>query len=306
MGITERKWLAIPARAFTSDGSSEGVILLSSNLDFRVKQKAIIRSNTKPPLQVEIKRVNPDQSLEVGPVGDPAARTDITQYTLAANSTIETDEQPRSAGPLQELQHTVYEEEPVIAIRTIPVDPQGQHYTTLNPLPVQLNGEVHLDNLNVQLTAKDDDPSPGDVHDAVRIGDGTNEAKVNPDGSLNVVVQNSGGGLAAKNIYAEADAIASGVETTLVTYVVPAMTSAILEKVAVSGENIAKYRILVNGLAIETLRTYFGASLNALSDFTSMNGRGYTLQTGDVVTVSVLHGRLFVGDFSARLQVVES
>jgi hypothetical protein len=44
----------------------------------------------------------------------------------------------------------------------------------------EVNGE-----LEVQLSHQDNVPNLGDVADSVRVGDGTNVLKVNPDGSIN-------------------------------------------------------------------------------------------------------------------------
>jgi hypothetical protein len=140
--------------------------------------------------------------------------------------------------------------------------------------------------------------------DSVRIGDGTDLLDLNPNGSLNAVIQDAADEVTT-NPYGEAAAVPSGVETTLVTYTVPALTQAFLQRAECSGENIGRYKIYVNGSPIACQRTYFGGDLNARFDFVGPQKQTRPLQPGDVVTVTVLHGRPATGAFEARLQVVE-
>lgn len=171
------------------------------------------------------------------------------------------------------------------------------------PVAATFDGDVKVG--DIRITAQDNDPKIGDIHSSVRLSDGDNEASVNPDGSLNVKIVTGGTSSSAKNIYTEALSVPAASLTALGSYVVPSGQTAILEKISVSGENIAKYVVLLNGDPIETLRTYFGASLNALLDFTSASGKGYLLEAGDQLDVQVIHNRPDIGDFNSRIQVVE-
>ncbi len=160
-------------------------------------------------------------------------------------------------------------------------------------------------NFNVQLTHLDDYPFAGDIHDSVRIGDGTDLVQVNPDGSLNVViVPSSSGTEVVKTIYTEVIGIAKAVDTLLVTYTVPVGKTAELLYSDFSGENISEYRILLNSVVIDKKRTYFGAGLNEEFNFKDTRG-GIPLVAGDVVEVKTIHNRPMVGDFNARIQVLE-
>lgn len=154
---------------------------------------------------------------------------------------------------------------------------------------------------NVSI-AVDMDPSEDGVYIADK--DSGNKLKVNADGSINVIASSGLNG-ETKNIFNEIAAIASGSETQIVAYTVPVLKTAILERIFVSGENIAKYQIYVNAIKIDVARTYFGASLTVNLEYISTNSTGYMLDALDVVTVTVLHSRPSVSDFEGRIQIVE-
>lgn len=186
----EKRWEAIAPRSFTADGTSEGVVTLASTLDFHVKQLVIIKASGEDDLvKLEVKRVDSATVLRVGPVGNINARTDISAYTTAASATIEAEEQARSTIPDKEYKRAVFEEEPVVAIRTIGVDRQGNPFGPGNPLSVQLtDGSVNIGTVNaeleVQLSHQDNVPDAGDVADSVQIGDGVETVNVNASNEL--------------------------------------------------------------------------------------------------------------------------
>ena len=128
---------------------------------------------------------------------------------------------------------------------------------------------------------------------------------INPNGSINVVLQASGAPTINKNIYNEVTSIANSVSTSIVTYTVPVSKTADLKRVNVSGTNVAEYSVLVNATRIDKKRTYFGGGLNEVFDFSSFNDNGYGLIAGDQVIVKVIHSRPSLGDFNAGIQVVE-
>jgi hypothetical protein len=107
------------------------------------------------------------------------------------------------------------------------------------------------------------------------------------------------------NIYNEQSAITSGILTTLASYTTPISTNKKLQKIICSGDNVSKYLVYVNGSVIDLNRTYFGGSLNVDFDFTSANDLGYGLSTGDLIEVKVIHNRLTVSDYNARIQILE-
>lgn len=112
---------------------------------------------------------------------------------------------------------------------------------------------------------------------------------------------------AAQNVvinYNEITSVASMVYSTIVTYIVPLSKTAVLQKVFVSGENVAKFDIYINGNIINTRRTNY-TMLNEIFDFLSNNNSGYVISAGDQIIVKVLHDRPNVGNFEGTIQVIE-
>ena len=139
--------------------------------------------------------------------------------------------------------------------------------------------------------------------DNIAISDGTNTLAINPDGSINVQIGTSASQL--KSFYTEVTSVASSTPTTIQTYTVPLSTSAFLQKITLSGSNIATYELLVNAAVIDKKRTWFTGGLNTEFDLSDFSKDGLPLNAGDIVTVRVTHIRPDLGDFNARLQVVE-
>lgn len=204
----EKSLKAISPRAFTANGTNEGVITLSTTSRFKVKQTVIITANTLDALELEVKRVISKTQLRVGPKGGKMKGTeshvDLSAYTTGLSAAIYAEEQPRPNIPEKEIFRAVYEEEPTVAIRTHIVDELGDFFGPGNPLPVVLtDGSINIGTVNaeleVQLSHKDNVPDAGDVADSVRIGDGTYELKINADGSINTV----SAAVSAKNPFIE-------------------------------------------------------------------------------------------------------
>jgi hypothetical protein len=184
----EKRLPAVSIRAFTSDGGTLGRILTTQAQDFKVKQQVILNSNTAGQSRLEVKRVESATVLYVGPISTPiTARSDISNYLVADSASIQADEQPRPTIPEQEIERLTYEEEPTVARRTVLVDALGNKYSDTNPLPVQVDGDINVGDINVRLSHLDNVPNPGDIADSVRVGDGTDLLGINADGSINVV-----------------------------------------------------------------------------------------------------------------------
>lgn len=139
--------------------------------------------------------------------------------------------------------------------------------------------------------------------DSIRIGDGEYLLDINPDGSINTREDLALDEIPI-NAYDESPAVPTGAETPVLTYVVPSGKIGFLYRVEASGENVARYKIQVNGDSIATRRTHHGSGLTTEFDFTTPNKRGTLLQAGDIVQVLALHNRPESGDFEARLQLV--
>lgn len=108
------------------------------------------------------------------------------------------------------------------------------------------------------------------------------------------------------NQYNEVLSVVSGITTTVVTYTVPVGKTNTLERVSVSGENIALFTVLINGTIIDRQRTYFGGELNAQFEYMSTGNFGTVLNAGDVVSVQVLHTRPSSANFEGRIQMSQS
>jgi hypothetical protein len=159
-------------------------------------------------------------------------------------------------------------------------------------LSIEPDGSI---NVNSEIDAADGDN--------IAISNGTNTLAVNPDGSINVAVTSSNPGLVKSN-YNEITSVATSVLSTILTYTAPIGKVTYLQKVEFSGSNIAEYTILINAVVRDKKRTYFGSSLDTVSEF-AIGGVGLPLTVGDIVTLKVIHLRPNVGDFNSRLQVIE-
>ena len=300
----EKKWTLVPPQTITSNGTSDGHITIADTTLFKVKQQILIGSNTVQAFALEVKRINTLTDMELGPKGNIDDRANLTNILTSDSPFIKADIQPRPTISWEDIRRAIFEEEPTVALRTLLVDKLGNKYGLDNPLPVQLSdGSISIGTVNanveVQLSAKDNDPHPGDVHDSIRIGDGTNEAEINPDGSFNVSIVPS----ATQNAYGEVTGVLPSDPTNIVTYVAPADKTSYLQKAFVSGENIAQYKVKLNGTTIDTKRTYFG-ELNEDFDF-SDTARGRLLSPGDTIVIEVTHFRPDPSDFNGRIQTIE-
>lgn len=186
-GLTERRW---PGILLFNVQISNHVITVTDTFGLYAKQVVYLNKIGLDPLELEVKRVLSKTELQVGPVN--AGITKIINPVTYSGGSLIAQEQPRTGPDQDYVLRNVYAEEPIIAIRTANVDRYGQYYTVDNPVPVQLSdGSVNIEtvnaNVSVQLSHKDNDPNPGDVHDSVQIGDGVDILGINPDGSINVV-----------------------------------------------------------------------------------------------------------------------
>ena len=75
-----------------------------------------------------------------------------------------------------------------------------------------------------------------------------------------------------------------------------------MQKIEFSGTNIAEYELVINGNTQDKKRTYFGNSLNGIFDFNN----GLIIPAGQTIEVFVIHNRSNVGDFNARIQILET
>jgi len=144
--------------------------------------------------------------------------------------------------------------------------------------------------IDVSLDASEDNV-------AIQDGDG-DQLAINPDGSINVVLSTSSGQVLSSS-YAEVTGIVNGVTTLINSYL--ASSGDLLQKIEFSGTNIAEYELVIDGLTQDKKRTYFGNSLNGKFDFDN----GLEILVGQLIEIYVVHNRPTVGDFNARIQILE-
>lgn len=134
-----------------------------------------------------------------------------------------------------------------------------------------------------------------------QITDGTDNLEINGDGSINVNVVSASSAGTEISQFSTVSSVASGVLTTILTYIVPLATETYMKRIEVSGTNIATFEVFINTVMIARQRTYFGSALNV--DFDFLQGVKYT--AGTTIEVKVIHQRPSLGDFEARLQINE-
>lgn len=287
----ERKWPAIPARLLTADGNAFGLIQIADTAEFRTKQKIGLKSNTLSPTAYQVKEVISSTQLIVGPIDNKVGRenfSDVSMWTVADGATIHAVEQDKNQIPDKDHYLAVYESDPVVADRVILVDKYGNKYGEGNPLPIAFDGTVAVGNVTIT-------------------DDGGDELQINSDGSINVVIVPSvSGNSIVRNKYGAVAGLAANTQTTVVSYTVPPGRASILQRAVASGENIAKYDVLINGIVQSTLRTYFAGGFNAEFEFTTGQNNGIVLEAGDVVLLRVIHQRPQLADFDGRIQIYEA
>lgn len=302
----EKKWLAIPPTAFTADGTTAGVVTVANAHLFHVKQKVKLYSNTIPDgtaREFIVNRVTKLGTIEVGNIGKNINdRADVSAFTLSDSAQIYADFQDRPTISHDDFDRAVYEEEPAVALRTIGVDAFGEPYSDSNPMPIAFDGTIAIGRVYADITAKDDDPNPGDVHDSVRIGDGTNEVSVNSDGSINVnIVNATPGAQEVISFFSDVSSVVAGVSTDVLTYTVPVGKTFKLYTVEFSGSNTGVFETLINGSTEARKRTYFGGNLFDQFAFNGTGQEGLLLVAGDIIKLTVIHSRPYVGDFEGRV-----
>lgn len=163
MEITEKRLLAVPPKAFIGSGDVYGRAPISDASQFRVKQVVTVVATGQPILVLEVKRVESPTSIILGPKGGSIdTRTDLSAYSIGNSAFVFADEQTRPVVPIQDIQRAVYEEEPAVAIRTLPVDQYGTPISPSNPLPIEGTISVQLDGPTMPAVANIPAPTVGE------------------------------------------------------------------------------------------------------------------------------------------------
>ena len=319
--LSEKRFYAIPPQALTADGLADGTITIASTYSWKVGQIISCVSSTATPRRLKIKAIISETIMKVGDMNTPIYKfSNVSDLKVADTAMIELIDDAIQNGSnasnrrpvidLHEIWRQVYEEEPTVAVRSHSVDWLGRSYSVENPMPVQLSdGSINIGTVNaeleVQLSHEDNVPDAGDVADSVQVGDGVEIIQVNLDGSINVNPTSTPGNHNPQSVYNEVTSVATGTLTTIATYTVPVAKVALLETVAVSGTNIAAYTVEVNATVVDKKYTWFNGPMSELFTFQTVSGGSKKLVAGDVVRVRVIHGRGPVGDFNAKIDVVE-
>lgn len=163
----EKKWLAIPPRLMTQDGNELGVVHTASTRDLRVKMAVVLQAPNIPPTRLQVKRVVSDTQFIVGPFPDTNTQgkaglktvADISVYTVLAGSFWFTQEQDKVIPKSDDIDQAVYEQEPVVALRTFDVDEFGKPYNSDNPYPTIPGGDQiappEFDRVHIERDAED-------------------------------------------------------------------------------------------------------------------------------------------------------
>jgi hypothetical protein len=211
----------------------------------------------------------------------------MNAYLVADNATIHASQQRFKPIPLVDFAGYVYAREPIVAIRTTGVDKYGNYYDKDNPYPIVFDGTISIGEVEIKGS-----PS-GDL------------LNVNADGSINVVVTEAPvTGSTVESLFTAITSVPGGVLTTISTYTVPPGDTAMIEAVKVSGTNIAMYTINVNSTIVDQFYTFYG-NLNFYQNYNTPQGSTINLSSGDVLTVTVIHTKPYVGDFNSRVDLIQ-
>jgi len=287
---SERNLSAVAPIQFAANGGTEGQITLTTTLGLFVKQNVILQAPLLPPLNVQIKYVISNTQILVGAPGQNLQhRVDVSAYTLAAGSFLFAWAQPKSTLPMEERLYASYIQEPSNSWRVTPVDSFGNSIDSTNPLPVAFDGTIQI----------------GDVH-ILGSAPENNTLNVNPDGSINVIVESiPSTNSTVVSTYNQVTSVAIGATVQIVSYTVPSGKQSVLQRCPVSGENVARYDLMIDSVTQDTVRTMFGGDLSQMFDFTSGNDSGLVLNAGQTVVIQVYNARPSIADFEARIQVLE-
>lgn len=124
--IREKQWRALAPKAFTANGTINGIATVADTRGLKVKQKIILQSSTQERVEFEVKDVLNKTQFVVGLKTDPIDKTsDISMFLVSDGAMVYAEKQIRPNIPDKEYERAVYAEEPIIAKRVILVDEEG-------------------------------------------------------------------------------------------------------------------------------------------------------------------------------------
>lgn len=123
----EKKRLAVSPLLFTEDGTADGIITVSDTCEFRAKQIVFLKSDSENPQQFEVRTILSETQFTVGEKGtDFKCLSDVSAFTVSDNAEVYALEQLRPKISPDETLRYSYEEEPIVARRTVLVDQLGR------------------------------------------------------------------------------------------------------------------------------------------------------------------------------------
>lgn len=144
MGLTERNWGAVAPTLLTADGTSAGLVTLTSTVGIFVKQKIVIQQGSTL-LLVQVKNFKDRFSFYVGdPQKALTDRTDVSAYTVLSGAFIYAEPQARANVPKDDQAAATYAEEPILARRAVLVDNRGEYFSQNNAFPIS---SIQLQNI---------------------------------------------------------------------------------------------------------------------------------------------------------------
>lgn len=135
-------------------------------------------------------------------------------------------------------------------------------------------------------------------------GSNCNELLPNDDGSLNVkaeIVDSITANKETINEFGESLLLASGGNAIIATYIVPLSRTFYLQFVCFSGQNIATYEVLIDGVVIDRKRTWFNGNLADQFDFESYGNQGFKVEAASVIELKVHNFRPDAADFEGKI-----
>ena len=144
----ERFWGTVAPTLLILDGTAVGLITVADTAGFKVKGLAQLANNVNLQMVVQVNQVLSSTQMLVGkPGSSPSASVggiasgaivDVSAFKVADGATIGFGQQPKNKIKPDDAEVAVYESDPTVAYRTVPVDQYGNIYSTTNPLPANI------------------------------------------------------------------------------------------------------------------------------------------------------------------------
>ena len=157
----ERQWASIAPRLFTSNGTSLGKVIITDTADFRVNMEVTIGHPTLPYLALKVKRVNSTTEMILCQIDKSASTKDTVDLSAYDNTSfVFAKDQTKKHPSVKEIEEATYEQEPVLAKRSVLVDKYGRIVDSANPLPISgtimVSAGQQFDDIKLTYNSNDD------------------------------------------------------------------------------------------------------------------------------------------------------